>query len=117
MSALDYAKYGQLYKNKGVWNGKQVLPATWVEKTFTRYFEIPGRPNEFYGYLFWNKTYTVAGKNYEAYYCAGNGGSKIFIFKDLPFTIVITAKAYNRAYGHPQVDKMMQDYILPAVIQ
>ena len=36
---------------------------------------------------------------------------------DLPLTIVITAKACKRTYGHPQVDKMMQDYILPAVLQ
>ncbi|RYU96262.1 serine hydrolase domain-containing protein [Emticicia agri] len=117
MSALDYAKFGQLYQNKGKWNGKQVMSQQWVAKTFTKYLPIPGRTNEYYGYLFWNKTYTINGKDYETFYCAGNGGSKIFIFKDIPLTIVVTAKAYNRPYGHPQVDKMMQEYILPAVVR
>jgi CubicO group peptidase (beta-lactamase class C family) len=117
MSSLSYAKFGQLYKNNGLWNGKQILPEKWVNETFTKHLAIPGRPNEFYGYLFWNKTYNINGKGFEAFYCAGNGGSKIFIFKDLPLTVVITAKAYNRSYGHSQVDKMMQDYILPAVIK
>jgi CubicO group peptidase (beta-lactamase class C family) len=116
MSALDYARYGQLYQNKGKWKGKQIIPQSWVDKTFTRYLPIPGRTNEYYGYLFWNKTFTINGKDYETFYCTGNGGSKIYVFKDVPLTIVITARAYNRPYGHPQVDKMMQEYILPAVV-
>jgi CubicO group peptidase (beta-lactamase class C family) len=117
MSSLDYAKIGQLYKNRGQWNGKQILPEKWVDETLTKHLVIPERQNEFYGYLFWNKTYVINGKSYETFYCAGNGGSKIFIFKDLPLTIVITAKAYNRPYGHSQVDKMMEDYILPALVK
>lgn len=56
------------------------------------------------------------GKAYETSYCAGNGGNKIFVFKDQPLVVVITATAYGTAYGHSQVDKMMEDYILPAVV-
>lgn len=117
MTSLDFAKIGQLYQNGGKWNGRQILPEGWVQKTFTKQIQITERTNEFYGYLFWNKTFTVNGKNYETFYCAGNGGNKIFIFKDLPFTIVITAKAYNRPYAHSQVDQMMQEYILPALLK
>lgn len=117
MTSLDYAKVGQLYKNRGQWKGQQIIPGEWVDKSLARQIQIPERQNEFYGYLFWNKTYTVNGIEYETSYCAGNGGNKIFIFKDLPLTIVITARAYNRPYGHPQVDKMMEEYILPALIK
>ncbi|MBS1665482.1 MAG: serine hydrolase [Bacteroidetes bacterium] len=116
MRALDFAKYGQLYKNDGEWKGKQILPKEWIVKTFTKYRPIPGRPDEYYGYLFWNKKYQVNGKSYETDYCTGNGGNKIFIFKDLPLVVVITATAYNQPYAHPQVDKIMTDYILPAVV-
>jgi len=116
MNSLDFAKYGQLYKNRGVWNNKQLIPPAWVDKTFAKHKSIPGRNNEFYGYLFWNKKYLVNNKEYETFYCAGNGGNKIFVFKDQPLVIVVTATAYGAPYGHPQVDKMMQDYILPAVI-
>jgi CubicO group peptidase (beta-lactamase class C family) len=115
MNALDFAKYGQLYKNEGKWNGKQILPAQWVHKTFTRYKKIPGRVEEYYGYLFWNKKYKVAGKEYETFYCAGNGGNKIFVFPNHPWVIVITASAYGAMYAHPQVDKMMTEYIIPAL--
>ncbi|MBO0948401.1 serine hydrolase domain-containing protein [Fibrella forsythiae] len=117
MNALDFAKYGQLYKNGGRWNGRQLLPRAWVDKTFTRHKAIPGRPNEYYGYLFWNKIYRVNGKDYETYYATGNGGNKIFVFKDQPWVIVITATAYGTAYAHPQIDRMMEQYILPALLQ
>lgn len=117
MNALDFAKYGQLYKNMGKWNGKQLIPEVWVTKTFTKYKSIPGRKDEFYGYLFWNKTYTVDGKAYNTFYCAGNGGNKIYIFPDQPLVIVITATAYGAPFAHSQEDKMMTDYILPALVK
>lgn len=117
MNSLDFGKFGQLYKNNGVWMGKQILSNEWVRKTFTRHKVIPGRTKEYYGYLFWNKTYQINGNKYETYYCAGNGGNKIFVFKDQPLVVVVTAEAYGVLYAHSQVDRMMEKYILPAVIR
>ena len=117
LKALDFAKYGQLYKNDGLWHGQQLIPKEWIAKTFSKQKPLPERNNEYYGYLFWNKIYHVNGKDYEVWYCSGNGGNSIFIFKDQPLVIVVTAKAYGMPYAHSQVDKMIQEYILPAVIQ
>jgi CubicO group peptidase (beta-lactamase class C family) len=113
MRSIDYAKFGQLYKNQGYWNGKQILPKEWVTKSLSRQMTISA--GEYYGYLFWNKTYTVGNKKYEVYYSSGNGGNRIFIFKDQPLVVVITSTAYNTAYGHKQVDTIMQDYLIPAI--
>ena len=77
---------------------------------------LPAEMGGHYGYLFWNKQYTVGGKSYEVAYSSGNGGNKIFIFKDLPLVVVITAKAYNQPYAHVQVDKMMEEGVLPAMM-
>jgi CubicO group peptidase (beta-lactamase class C family) len=117
MTSLDYAKYAQLYKNNGVWNGKQIIPKPWVEKTLTKQIQIPGRENEFYSYLFWNKTFNYKGKNHETFYCAGNGGNEFIIFKDLPLVIIITSKAYNKPYGHQQAEKIVLDYVLPSILK
>lgn len=111
MNALDFAKYGQLYKNGGHWNGKQIIPQNWVSKTFTKYRGWQ------YGYLFWNTTFNANGKEYEAFNASGNGGNKIFIFKNQPVVIVITATAYGKWYMHRQVNSMMEQYILPAVVR
>lgn len=54
----DIARFGQLYLQKGQWNGKQVVPASWVEQA-TRAQVSNGDPNaasdwsQGYGYQFW----------------------------------------------------------------
>ncbi|MGJ8667194.1 MAG: serine hydrolase domain-containing protein [Patiriisocius sp.] len=117
LRAIDFAKYGQLYKNKGAWNGKQILSEQWVEKSLDKQIKQSTDDDNYYGYLFWNKTYTVNKKEYEVSYCSGRGGNKIFIFKDIPFVIVITSSAYNIPNAHSNIDQMMTDYILPAVLE
>ncbi|MBO6184514.1 MAG: serine hydrolase [Chryseobacterium sp.] len=114
MKTLDLAKFGQLYKNNGIWNGKTILDKDWIKKSFTNYFS--DTPDfEGYGYLFWRKVYTIGDKSFETYQSSGNGGNKIIMFTELPIVMVITAKAYNQPYSHSQVDKMVQEYLLPAV--
>lgn len=116
MTSLDYAKYAQLYKNNGTWQDLQILPQDWVQKTLARQIQITGRYNQFYGYLFWNKTIPYGGKDYETFYCAGNGGNEFILFKELPLVIIITSKAYNKPYGHPQTETIVRDYLLPAIL-
>lgn len=113
LRSLDYAKFGQLYKNQGTWNGKQILSQEWIAKSLSHQMAIS--ENEYYGYLFWNKTYKVDGSDYEVYYSSGNGGNRIFIFKDQPIVIVITSTAYNMPYGEKQIEKIMQEYLIPAI--
>lgn len=114
MNTLDLAKFGQLYKNNGVWNGKTILNKDWIKKSFTNYFS--NTPDfEGYGYLFWRKVYTIGNKSFETYQSSGNGGNKIIMFSELPIVMVITAKAYNKPYSHSQVDKIVQEYLLPAI--
>lgn len=114
MKALDFAKFGQLYQNNGVWSRKTLLSKEWIQKSFTNYFT--DNPDfEGYGYLFWKKVYTVGNKSYEAFQSSGNGGNKIIIFTQIPVVIVITAQAYNKPYAHQQSEKIVQDYLLPAL--
>jgi len=116
LRAVDFAKYGQLYKNGGTWKGQQIISKEWINKSFTKHQKLAYWDEGHYGYLFWNKKYKVDDKEYETFYCTGNGGNKIFVFTDQPLVIVVTATAYGRAYAHPQVDKMMKEFILPAVL-
>ncbi|MFP3597648.1 serine hydrolase domain-containing protein [Chryseobacterium sp. SIMBA_029] len=114
MNALDFAKFGQLYKNEGTWNGKRIIDKAWIKKSFSNYF-TDNKDFEGYGYLFWRKVYKVGNRNFEAYQCSGNGGNKIIMFTEIPVVIVITAKAYNRSYAHSQAEKIVQEYLLPAI--
>jgi len=31
--AIDFAKFGRLFLNNGVWNGTQVIPTQWIEES------------------------------------------------------------------------------------
>lgn len=116
LRALDFAKYGQLYRNEGVWSGKEILPKSWVKKSFRHLQELPADRPGFYGFLFWNKTFKINGRNLEAYYSSGNGGNKIYIFKDIDLVVVINSSAYGTSFAHTQSDQIMEKYILPAVL-
>jgi CubicO group peptidase (beta-lactamase class C family) len=48
---LDMAKLGQLYLQRGVWQGEQILPATWVDASITPH-GTTNRWND-YGYSWW----------------------------------------------------------------
>ncbi len=116
LSALDFAKYGQLYKNKGNWNRKQVLSKEWVEQSLTNHFVETPDPSA-YGYLFWNQEFATENNSYDAFYASGYGGNKVIMFTDEPLVIVITATAFGQSYAHPQVELMIEKYILPAVLE
>jgi len=117
LRALDFAKYGQLYKNDGLWGKQQIIPADWVKASLANQVaRTEQKDGGHYGYLFWNDSIQSGQQSYDVAYASGNGGNKIFIFKDLPLVIVITAKAYNKAYAHPQVNQIVSDYLLPAIV-
>ena len=52
--ARDFAKIGRLYKNKGNWNGKQIVSQKWVEES-TKLDTTEGSAN-FYQYQWWLPT-------------------------------------------------------------
>jgi CubicO group peptidase (beta-lactamase class C family) len=49
--ARDFAKIGRLYKNKGNWNGKQIVSQKWVEES-TKLDTLEGSA-KFYQYQWW----------------------------------------------------------------
>ncbi|MEY4835285.1 MAG: hypothetical protein RI980_1400 [Bacteroidota bacterium] len=52
--ARDFAKIGRLYKNKGIWNGKQIVSQKWVEES-TKLDTSEGSAS-FYQYQWWLPT-------------------------------------------------------------
>ena len=106
----DMAKFGYLYLNGGVWNGRQIVSQAWVE-TSTQAHATP-RWADGYGYQWWLRTYHSGPDVVDAFCAAGWGGQEIIVFPDLGMVVVLTGGNY---VDEPPVDEIVTRYILPAV--
>ena len=102
------AKFGLLYLDNGLYNGKQVIPRDWVEQSLNKHAVVAGLD---YGYLWWTKYLDADGVRYYGQLAQGNGGQKIYIFKELGLVTVITAGHYNMQSSSNELNAK---YILPA---
>jgi len=76
-STRDWARFGLLHLQDGVWEGDRILPEGWVDFVRT---PAPGHPNEGYGGLFWLNRGGVLGRVPEdAYFAAGYMGQRTLI--------------------------------------
>jgi CubicO group peptidase (beta-lactamase class C family) len=88
-SSRDLARYGLLYLNKGKWNGKQILDASFVRRATstqvpaevkTKYFDLTGR----YGFFWWTNGIKADGTrpwpSAPAKTYAAHGAGRNFIF-------------------------------------
>lgn len=107
----DAAKFGQLYLNGGVWNGARVVPADWVTKSRER---VTPLGNDFYGTLWWKRTFAHGGGAVECFFTSGNGGNFIFVFPSLELVAMFTGSNYNSPLGD-QPFQIVGEYVLPAV--
>lgn len=84
----DIAKFGQLYLQKGKWNGKQLVPAAWVETATARWMSNGSNPEsdweQGYGFQFWRCRYGVIRGD-------GAHGQFCIIIPELDAVVAITA--------------------------
>ena len=91
LTAADMAKFGQLYLDMGMYNGKQIVSKEWVAES-TRQHSRWDKRNLEYGYLWWVFDHGFAAM--------GDGGNIIYGNKDKGLVIAIaslfTPKAKDR---------------------
>ena len=122
LRARDLAKIGSLYLHGGQWNGRQIIPAKWVELSTRRQFRFAPRtgPNaggEFgYGFFWWYNCYPSDAGLIEARTAVGNGQQRIFVLPGLNMVVTIFAGRYNdfRA-GATLGTRILREHVIPAV--
>ena len=70
-----------------------------------------------HGFLWWKRTFHIDSRPFSAIAAQGNGENYIFVFPDEELVVVLTGSMYNSISGLVQTSKLMNEYILPAVIQ
>lgn len=113
LTGRDLLKLGELYRNGGTWQGRRIVDADWVKRSTQPHAQIDDATE--YGYLWWLRAFKSGGKNYPAYFMSGNGGNKVVVFPALDASVVITSTNYNTKGMHEQAEKLLTDYILPAL--
>lgn len=97
MTPRQMAAVGDLYRQRGRANGRQIVSAAWVEASF-----VPRARSDWseqlFGYGWWMRE--MAGR--QVYYAWGYGGQFIFIVPDLELVIVTTSVATpgSERHGH-----------------
>jgi CubicO group peptidase (beta-lactamase class C family) len=91
ISSEDHARFGLLFLNKGMWDGKRIISEEWIEKSIS-----PSDTNPEYGYMWWINS--KLGEDYQTtdwknvptniFYGSGFGGNKVIIIPDENMVIV-----------------------------
>ncbi|TDF96173.1 serine hydrolase domain-containing protein [Paenibacillus piri] len=96
LTTRDMAKLGLLYLHEGQWDGKKVVPRSWVEASLKQRVETPivDGTRGGYGYFWWLKP--IAGEanevlDHEVFYASGSGGQRIFVIPDYNMIFAVTA--------------------------
>ena len=88
MAGRDWARLGNLYLQKGMWNGQRILPEGYVKfvSTLAPAWVADGRP--IYGGLFWINGDGEMPIPKDAYYMAGAGGQYTIIIPSHDLVVV-----------------------------
>jgi CubicO group peptidase (beta-lactamase class C family) len=98
MHPRDMAKIGYLYLRRGMWEGKQILPASWIEGVSKADVDMRERwaQDLRYGSQFW----VMPGR--DAYFAVGYGRQLIVVMPKLDIVAVMTGSArFPTASGMP----------------
>lgn len=102
LSSNDLAKFGLMIRNKGAYNGQQVVPAAWVEESLQIYSKKtwkyrvgPNWKDNAYSYQWWS---IKAGK-YRYHMAWGHGGQQIVLVDELDLMVIILADPLHLQHG------------------
>ena len=104
----DIARFGQLYLQRGVWNGKRLLPEGWVEDATAHHISNGDDPNsdwcQGYGFQFWRS-------RHGAYRGDGAFGQFCIVLPDQDTVLALTAGVADMQ----SVLNLVWQHLLPAL--
>lgn len=92
-TARDFARFGLLYYNNGMWNGEQILPPNWVKESIQ---PSEADKRKHYGYQFWLNGYDEKDSTKRWYpdvpadmfFADGYGGQDIYIIPSKKLVVI-----------------------------
>jgi CubicO group peptidase (beta-lactamase class C family) len=125
----DFLKIGEMYLKGGVWNGRRIVPAAWVEVSTAAHVEVSplttGLSDEDFGNFYirgadglaWHLGgLKSAGRTYRTYSAVGNGGQLLIVVPEADLVVLFTGGNYGQGgvwLRWPQ--QIVGDKIIPAM--
>ena len=113
----DMLKFGVLFAEGGVWQGKQIISTDWIRRSTTPVTQIGSKT---YGYFWWHQSFFVQVKGQtrqvDTILATGNGGQKIFIVPSYCLVAVFTGGNYNSETDTPP-NQIMPTIVLPEILK
>ncbi|MGE3276858.1 MAG: serine hydrolase domain-containing protein [Vicinamibacterales bacterium] len=114
MTPRQMLAFGELYLSRGRAGNTQVLPGSWVDRSFTPRARSRFGRDRLYGYGWWIRE--LAG--HATYYAWGYGGQFIFVVPDLRLVAVTTSASdvgYERLDHLDGIYDLVAEAIIPVV--
>ncbi len=110
LTARDLAKVGVMVSRGGVYGGRQIVPASWLEASFQPAAEIAQGVN--YGFLW----YLTKGPSGDPILIAvGNGGQRLTVQPDAEFVVATFAGNYNQPDAWKTSLRVLLEFAVPEV--
>jgi CubicO group peptidase (beta-lactamase class C family) len=115
LRARDLARFGSVYLHGGQWRGREIVPATWVERSIQRQVPVgdlqansgkttftygmgSGDARWGYGYQWW----VGRPAGFDAAAAVGLGNQRVFLVPSQRLAVTIFAGEYNKLGGHSE---------------
>jgi CubicO group peptidase (beta-lactamase class C family) len=105
----DFLKIGQVYLNGGVWNGRSIVPASWVKEAVRPHVEVTLETtglsdddfSNFYlrgadGLAWHLGSIRASDRSYRTYSAVGNGGQLPIVPPEAGLAVVFTGGNYGQ---------------------
>jgi CubicO group peptidase (beta-lactamase class C family) len=110
----DWAKIGQLVLNRGAWEGKQIVPASWIAQSTAE--QIKAQKLLSYGFQWWRGRSQIEGRVVEWTAAMGVNSQKIVIIPELDMIVVFNASLESVQMIAPEIE-LLDKYVLPAILR
>ncbi|MDH6263737.1 serine hydrolase [Bradyrhizobium sp. BR13661] len=111
----DWAKIGQLVLNRGAWDGKQIVSASWIERSTAEHIKTD-KAAFGYGYQWWIGHSPDSTGTIEWAAALGFNSQKTIIIPSLDMVVVFNAGRESKNMVAPELD-LLDRYILPATLR
>ncbi len=106
-TARDYARFGLLFENDGVFNGVRILPEGWVKYSTTP----ASASNGIYGSFFWlNRSKRLSSAPEDMFACDGHDGQHIYILPTQELVVVVLGFSQT-SKGGMDTDRLLRDIL------